>query len=240
MSNLFVVAYDDVATANPRDKVVTLSRQHLIDLEDVGIVVERRGIRRQDQAAPGHEPHCARAPGGVLRAGSSGRSSSRRCSARLSEAAAGAAGGAVSDAGVNDDFMCEVSQNLRPGARCSSHWPSREAALRQGSGGNRRGSAASWSSPPPTDGHTLSRWSRRPRAAGGSSRRRGRRQSRGTRRRLRAAADDAAGGPRAGTPWEGPAVRSGWLGLPGSPRRVRPGCRRRTLPRGRPPPILLP
>lgn len=41
MSNLFVVAYDDVATANQvRDKLFELSKQHLVELEDA-VVVER-------------------------------------------------------------------------------------------------------------------------------------------------------------------------------------------------------
>ncbi len=42
MSDLFVVAYIDLATADKvRDKVVELSKQHLVELEDI-VVVERR------------------------------------------------------------------------------------------------------------------------------------------------------------------------------------------------------
>lgn len=42
MSNLFVVAHDDLATANKvRDKLFELSEEHLVELEDA-VVVERR------------------------------------------------------------------------------------------------------------------------------------------------------------------------------------------------------
>ncbi|WP_328327051.1 MULTISPECIES: DUF1269 domain-containing protein [unclassified Streptomyces] len=116
MSNLFVVAYDDVATANQvRDKVVTLSRQHLIDLEDV-VVVERRESDGKIKLHQGMNLTAAGATGGALWGGLIGMLFLAPLLGAAVGAAAGAAGGAVSDAGVNDDFMREVSQNLRPGS----------------------------------------------------------------------------------------------------------------------------
>lgn len=42
MSNLFVVAYNDLATADQvRKKMLDLAKQHLVELEDI-VVVERR------------------------------------------------------------------------------------------------------------------------------------------------------------------------------------------------------
>ncbi len=42
MSALFVIAYEDLATADQvRDKLLSLNREHLVELEDV-VVVERR------------------------------------------------------------------------------------------------------------------------------------------------------------------------------------------------------
>lgn len=85
MSNLFVIAYDDVATASQvRDKVVMLSRQHLIDLEDVVVVERRESDGKIKLHQPSTSPRQER-PGVRSGAGSSGCSSSRHCSARPSE-----------------------------------------------------------------------------------------------------------------------------------------------------------
>ncbi|MCX4726293.1 DUF1269 domain-containing protein [Streptomyces sp. NPDC090052] len=116
MSNLFVIAYDDVATANQvRDKVVTLSRQHLIDLEDV-VVVERREADGKIKLHQAVNLTAAGATGGALWGGVIGLLFLAPLLGAAVGAAAGAAGGAARDVGVNDDFMREVSSNLRPGA----------------------------------------------------------------------------------------------------------------------------
>ncbi|MFJ5291641.1 MULTISPECIES: DUF1269 domain-containing protein [unclassified Streptomyces] len=116
MSNLFVVAYNDVATANQvRDKVVTLSRQHLIELEDV-VVVERREADGKIKLHQAVNLTAAGATGGALWGGLIGLLFLAPLLGAAVGAAAGAAGGAVSDTGVNDDFMREISSNLRPGA----------------------------------------------------------------------------------------------------------------------------
>lgn len=115
MSDLFVVAYDDLATANQvREKLIELSKQHLVELEDV-VVVERRedGKIKLHQAVN----HTAMgAAGGALWGGVIGLLFLAPLLGAAVGAAAGAAGGAVTDTGINDNFMKDLSQNLRPGA----------------------------------------------------------------------------------------------------------------------------
>ena len=92
MSNLFVVAYDDVATANQvRDKVVTLSRQHLIDLEDV-VVVERRESDGKIKLHQGMNLTAAGATGGALWGGLD-RDALPRAAARRGRRSRGGRGG---------------------------------------------------------------------------------------------------------------------------------------------------
>ncbi|MER5443769.1 DUF1269 domain-containing protein [Streptomyces sp. NPDC002790] len=116
MSNLFVVAYDDLATANQvRARLLQMSKEHLVELEDI-VVVERResdGKIKLNQAVN----HTATgAAGGALWGGVIGMLFLVPFLGAAVGAAAGAAGGAVTDTGINDDFMKELSQNLRPGA----------------------------------------------------------------------------------------------------------------------------
>ncbi|MET7702971.1 DUF1269 domain-containing protein [Streptomyces sp. NPDC005485] len=115
MSNLFVVAYDDLATANQvREKVFALTKEHLVELEDA-VVVERHadGKIKLHQAVN----HTATgAAGGALWGGVIGLLFLAPLLGAAVGAAAGAAGGAVTDTGINDDFMKDLSQNLRPGA----------------------------------------------------------------------------------------------------------------------------
>ncbi|MGW6402280.1 DUF1269 domain-containing protein [Streptomyces sp. NPDC055134] len=115
MSNLFVVAYEDLATANQvREKMLDLTKQHLVELEDI-VVVERRedGKIKLHQAVN----HTATgAAGGALWGGVIGLLFLAPLLGAAVGAAAGAAGGAATDTGINDNFMKELSQNLRPGA----------------------------------------------------------------------------------------------------------------------------
>lgn len=80
MSNLFVIAYDDLATADQvRDKLLSMNREHLVELEDV-VVVERR---EKDGKIKLHQAvnHVGTgAAGGALWGASSGCSSSCRSS----------------------------------------------------------------------------------------------------------------------------------------------------------------
>ncbi|MFC7308072.1 DUF1269 domain-containing protein [Streptomyces monticola] len=115
MSNLFVVAYNDLATANQvRDKLFELSTEHLVELEDA-VVVERRddGKIKLHQAV---NHTTTGAAGGALWGGLIGMLFFVPFLGAAVGAAAGAAGGAATDTGVNDQFMKDLAQNLRPGA----------------------------------------------------------------------------------------------------------------------------
>ncbi|MCX5111657.1 DUF1269 domain-containing protein [Streptomyces sp. NBC_00378] len=116
MSNLFVIAYDDLATADQvRDKLLSMNREHLVELEDV-VVVERR---EKDGKIKLHQAvnHVGTgAAGGALWGSVIGLLFLVPFLGAAVGAAAGAAGGSVVDTGVNDDFMKELSTNLRPGA----------------------------------------------------------------------------------------------------------------------------
>lgn len=115
MSDLFVIAYNDVDTANQvREKLFELSKQHLVELEDA-VVVERH----QDGKIKLHQAvnHTAvGAAGGALWGGVIGLLFLAPLLGAAVGAAAGAAGGKFTDTGINDDFMKNLSQNLRPGA----------------------------------------------------------------------------------------------------------------------------
>ncbi|MFI6338183.1 DUF1269 domain-containing protein [Streptomyces sp. NPDC050535] len=115
MSNLFVVAYDDLATANQvRAKLFELSKEHLVELEDAVVVERREDGRIKLHQAVSHTT--VGAAGGALWGGVIGLLFLVPLLGAAVGAAAGAAGGAVTDTGVNDKFMKDLSQNLKPGA----------------------------------------------------------------------------------------------------------------------------
>ncbi|MER5468699.1 DUF1269 domain-containing protein [Streptomyces sp. NPDC002935] len=115
MSNLFVIAYDDVATASQvRDKLFELSKAHLVELEDAVVVERSEDGRIKLHQAVSHT--AVGAAGGALWGGVIGLLFLAPLLGAAVGAAAGAAGGAVTDTGINDRFMKDLSQNLRPGA----------------------------------------------------------------------------------------------------------------------------
>jgi uncharacterized membrane protein len=114
MSDLVAIAYPDVATAkrvaaNARD----LQKAHELELEDL-VVVERRG----DGKIKLHQPSAAGAGalGGAAWGGLIGLIFFVPLFGMAIGAASGAAGGAMSDFGVDDDFMKKLGSELEPGA----------------------------------------------------------------------------------------------------------------------------
>jgi uncharacterized membrane protein len=114
MSNLVVVAYDDVATAlAARDKLFELQRQHVVTLEDAAVVENRADGKvklHQTRSTVG-----AGAAGGVLWGGLIGLLFFMPFLGMALGAATGAAMGATVDYGVDDRFMKELGEKLRPG-----------------------------------------------------------------------------------------------------------------------------
>ncbi|MEE4489346.1 DUF1269 domain-containing protein [Streptomyces sp. BE230] len=116
MSNLFAIAYDDLATADEvRDKLLSLNREHLVELEDV-VVVERRASDGKIKLHQANNHVATGAVGGALWGSLIGLLFLVPFLGAAVGAAAGAAGGAATDTGVDDGFMKEVSANLKPGA----------------------------------------------------------------------------------------------------------------------------
>ncbi|MGW8886774.1 DUF1269 domain-containing protein [Streptomyces sp. NPDC055749] len=115
MSNLFAIAYNDLATADQvRDKLLSLNREHLVELEDV-VVVERREKDGRIKLHQANNHLATGAAGGALWGSVIGLLFFVPFLGAAVGAAAGAAGGAVTDTGVDDDFMRELSANLKPG-----------------------------------------------------------------------------------------------------------------------------
>ncbi|MGV9456051.1 DUF1269 domain-containing protein [Streptomyces sp. NPDC003635] len=115
MSDLFVIAYNDVATANQvREKLFELSKQHLVELEDAVVVERHQDGKVKLHQAVNHTT--VGAAGGALWGGVIGLLFLAPLLGAAVGAAAGAAGGSLTDTGINDDFMKNLSQNLRPGA----------------------------------------------------------------------------------------------------------------------------
>lgn len=115
MSNLVAIAYPDVATAvQVRERLFAMQRENLITLEDAAIVE-----KRQDGKIKLHNVNETTGRGaafGTLWGGLIGMLFFAPLLGMAVGAAAGAAGGAMTDLGVDDGFMKEVGQNLRPGA----------------------------------------------------------------------------------------------------------------------------
>ncbi|MGW3076861.1 MULTISPECIES: DUF1269 domain-containing protein [unclassified Kitasatospora] len=114
MSNLFAIAYPDLATAQAvRSEAIGLQKQKLIELEDA-VVVERRADGRiklhQQVSTTG-----AGAAGGALWGGVIGLLFFMPLVGAAVGGATGAAVGASTDIGVDDDFMRQVGEHLQPG-----------------------------------------------------------------------------------------------------------------------------
>lgn len=114
MSDLIAVAYPDKDTAEQvRDRLLRLTTEHVIELEDA-VVVDRdeNGKVKLHQV---HSPAARGAMGGALWGGLIGFLFLAPLLGMAIGAAAGGASGAMVDVGVNDDFMRELGQKLPHG-----------------------------------------------------------------------------------------------------------------------------
>ncbi|MFI7105733.1 DUF1269 domain-containing protein [Nonomuraea sp. NPDC050227] len=114
MSNLIAISYPDLSTAIAvRDRLTDLQRQNLITMEDVAIVE-----RRADGTIKLHQTSGTTgmgAAGGALWGGLIGMLFFVPLFGMAMGAATGAAAAAMTDAGVNDEFMREIAGKLEPG-----------------------------------------------------------------------------------------------------------------------------
>jgi uncharacterized membrane protein len=110
VSDLIAIAYPDLATAQDvASNAAALTKSKELDLEDL-VVVEHR----PDGKIKLHQPSTAAAgaAGGALWGGLIGLIFLAPLLGAAIGAAAGAAGGAVTDLGIEDDFMRELGRSL--------------------------------------------------------------------------------------------------------------------------------
>ncbi|HEY6775476.1 MAG TPA: DUF1269 domain-containing protein [Thermoleophilaceae bacterium] len=113
MSNLVAIAYDDVGQAQQvMDTLGQLRKEHLIEIEDAVIVEHQPGGKMKL-----HQPSLAGAgaAGGALWGGLIGLIFLMPLFGLAIGAATGAAAGALSDYGIDDNFMKELGQKLPEG-----------------------------------------------------------------------------------------------------------------------------
>jgi uncharacterized membrane protein len=113
VSDLVAIAYKDVPTAQQvAGNLGEAVKAHEIELEDL-VIVEHR----DDGKVKLHQPSMAGlgAAGGALWGGLIGLIFFMPLFGMAIGAAAGAAGGALTDRGVNDDFMKKLGAELQPG-----------------------------------------------------------------------------------------------------------------------------
>ena len=114
MSDLIAVAYPDKNTAEQvRDRLLQLTAEHVIELEDA-VIVDRdeNGKVKLHQV---HSPAARGAMGGALWGGLIGFLFLAPLLGMAIGAAAGGASGAMVDVGVSDDFMRELGHKLPEG-----------------------------------------------------------------------------------------------------------------------------
>jgi uncharacterized membrane protein len=114
MSDLVAVAYPDQQTAETvRQRLAQLTREHVIELADAVVVT-----RDQDGKVHLHQtvrPAAAGAAGGALWGGLIGLLFLAPLFGAVIGAAAGGAAGAMSDFGVDDQFMKKLGEKVAPG-----------------------------------------------------------------------------------------------------------------------------
>ena len=115
MSNLVAIAYPDEATAQEVGRtLVELQKEHLIQLDDLVVAVRQDdGKIKLRQSFHGGAVGAA---GGALWGGLIGLIFLAPLLGMAVGAATGGAAGALTDVGVDNDFMRELGEKLEPGA----------------------------------------------------------------------------------------------------------------------------
>lgn len=113
MSELFVIGYRDLATAQQvRDRMIQMQSEQLITLDDIVVVENADGKIKLHQA---HSMAGLGAASGALWGGLIGLLFFMPLVGMAVGAGAGALGGALTDIGVNDRFMKDLGTTLKPG-----------------------------------------------------------------------------------------------------------------------------
>lgn len=114
MSDLIIIGYDDLTKADKvRAELMTLQKEHLISLEDA--VTVRRKQDGQVKINQAYNLTASGALSGGLWGTLIGLIFLNPLLGLVAGAAAGAVGGALTDIGINDDFIKEIGQTIQPG-----------------------------------------------------------------------------------------------------------------------------
>ncbi len=114
MSALVAVAYPDRDTAEKvRQQLIEMTKEHLVTLQDAVVVENQDGKIKLHQST---NPTASGAAGGALWGGLIGLIFLAPLLGMAFGAAGGALGGKVSDVGVDDTFMKDLGDRLKPGA----------------------------------------------------------------------------------------------------------------------------
>ncbi|MFC4335441.1 DUF1269 domain-containing protein [Salininema proteolyticum] len=113
MSDLYVIAYDDAATAEQaRDTLVKLQKEQLVSLADVVVVENVDGRIKLRQAV---NTTGTGAAGGALWGGLIGLLFFMPFIGMAVGAGTGALAGKMTDVGIDDNMMKELGEQLQPG-----------------------------------------------------------------------------------------------------------------------------
>jgi uncharacterized membrane protein len=114
MSNLVAIAYPDEATAGEvAQTLLELQKEHSIELEDLVVAVRRDDGKIKLKQS--FSPTARGAAGGALWGGLIGLIFFMPLLGMAIGGATGAATGAMTDVGVDDNFMKELGDKLKPG-----------------------------------------------------------------------------------------------------------------------------
>jgi uncharacterized membrane protein len=114
MSDLVAIAYPDEATAGEvAQTLLELQKEHLIELEDLVVAVRKEDGKIKLRQS--FNPAVSGAAGGALWGGLIGLIFLMPLLGAAIGGATGAATGAMTDVGVDDKFMKELGEKLKPG-----------------------------------------------------------------------------------------------------------------------------
>jgi uncharacterized membrane protein len=114
MSTLLAVAYPDVDTAEQvRQELILMTKERLVELEDAVVVENQGGKIKLYQSM---NPTASGAAGGALWGGLIGLIFLAPLLGMAFGAAGGALGGKMTDVGVDDTFVKDLGERLKPGA----------------------------------------------------------------------------------------------------------------------------
>ena len=114
MSTLVAVAYPDRETAEKvRQEMISMTKEHLVQLQDAVVVTNEDGKIKLHQAV---NTTATGAAGGALWGGLIGLIFLAPLLGMAVGAAGGALGGKLSDTGVDDNFVKSLGDRLKPGA----------------------------------------------------------------------------------------------------------------------------